>query len=433
MPTRKSWLIASATVALMLIWAILVTTVAVIGQARVEVDGPSAGSLLNSVKQAAVDHPGNLAVVVLEDGRVVGTHFSSIGEPVDGDTLFQMASVSKWVAAWGVMTLVEAGKVELDAPVSRYLRRWQLPPSDYDNDQVTVRRLLSHTAGLGDGLGYCGFEPGEQVQALEQSLTQAADACPFVDGAVAVDAAAGHWEYSGGGFTLLQLLIEDASGQPFADYMEQAVLLPLGMELSTYRIGARGETNIAEFFDTDGSPAKHYRYTASAAASLYTSAEEVSLFLRAHVVGANGEPAGRGVLSPQTLAQMHEPTASLLGRPIWGLGMRLYAPNAAGGFIIGHDGGNAPAVNTAARIDPATGNGLVALSTGGTGIASQIASAWLRQRVPAADLPDESLNPLVVLGQAQQKLPLIIGGGLAILFGGIFVGWRARRNHLASP
>ncbi len=433
MPTRKSWLIASATVTLMLIWAILVTTVAVISPNRIEVDGASAGSLLNSVKQAAVDHPGNLAVVVLEDGRVAGTHFSSIGEPVDGDTLFQMASVSKWVAAWGVMTLVEAGKVDLDAPVSRYLRRWQLPPSDYDNAQVTVRRLLSHTAGLGDGLGYCGFAPGKQVQALEQSLTQAADACPFVNGVVAVDAAPGHWDYSGGGFTLLQLLIEEVSGQPFADYMEQAVLLPLGMERSTYRLGARGATDLAEFFDSDGSPAQHYSYTASAAASLYTSAAEISLFLEAHVEGVNGEPAGRGVLSAQTLAQIHAPTASLFGRPIWGLGMRLYAPNAAGGFIIGHDGGNAPAVNTAARIDPATGNGLVALSTGGTGIASQIASAWLRQRVPAADLPVQSLNPLVVLGQAQQKLPWIVGGGLIILLGGIFVGWRARRNHLGAP
>lgn len=57
------------------------------------------------------------------------------------------------------MTLVEAGKLDLDAPASRYLTRWKLPPSRFDDDGVTVRRILSHTAGLTDGLGYAGFKP----------------------------------------------------------------------------------------------------------------------------------------------------------------------------------------------------------------------------------------------------------------------------------
>jgi CubicO group peptidase (beta-lactamase class C family) len=64
------------------------------------------------------------------------------------------------------MTLVEAGKLELDAPVSTYLRRWKLPESDFDNDGVTVRRLLSHTAGLTDGLGYGGFNRASPCNGL---------------------------------------------------------------------------------------------------------------------------------------------------------------------------------------------------------------------------------------------------------------------------
>lgn len=69
------------------------------------------------------------------------------------------------------MTFVEAGKLELDAPVSTYLTRWKLPESEFDSDGVTVRRLLSHTAGLTDGPGYAGFEPGEPEQRIEDSLT----------------------------------------------------------------------------------------------------------------------------------------------------------------------------------------------------------------------------------------------------------------------
>jgi len=77
---------------------------------------------------------GNVAFALLENGQVFGTHVVSRGRPVGRDTLFQMGSVSKWVTAWGVMKLVEEGKVDLDAPVSRYVRRWQLPKSDFDNN-----------------------------------------------------------------------------------------------------------------------------------------------------------------------------------------------------------------------------------------------------------------------------------------------------------
>ncbi|MBK6705926.1 MAG: beta-lactamase family protein [Caulobacteraceae bacterium] len=78
---------------------------------------------------ARIDHEnaGNAAFVLLDDGRVVAEHFQSIGEPVDRDTLFQVASLSKWVTAWGVMTLVDEGRINLDAPISTYLKRWHLP------------------------------------------------------------------------------------------------------------------------------------------------------------------------------------------------------------------------------------------------------------------------------------------------------------------
>ncbi len=169
---------------------------------------------------------GNVAFVLIESGKVFDEHFTSVGQAVDGETLFQVASMSKWITAWGVMTLVEAGKLDLDAPVSTYLSRWSLPESEFDNSGVTVRRLLSHTAGLTDGLGYGGFAPGQPVQPIEASLTRAADASPGADGAVRVGIEPGSaFEYSGGGYTLLQLIVEEVSGQSFNDYMRSAVFV----------------------------------------------------------------------------------------------------------------------------------------------------------------------------------------------------------------
>ena len=242
---------------------------------------------------------GNVAFVLIEDGQVFDEHFTSAGQPVDRDTLFQVASMSKWITAWGVMTLVEAGTLDLDAPVSTYLTRWSLPKTEFDNGGVTVRRLLSHTAGLTDGLGYGGFAPGQPVQPLVASLTRAADASPGADGAVRVGIEPGSaFKYSGGGYTLLQLIIEEVSGQSFNDYMRSAVFEPLGMTRSTYSLEGASTTNVAEFYDVDGTPAIHYRFTSLAATSLYTSAADVTRFIQAHAIGPKGEPAGRGSSHP---------------------------------------------------------------------------------------------------------------------------------------
>lgn len=116
---------------------------------------------------------GNFAMAIMNDGTIDKELFHSKGKKVDRNTIFQVASLSKFVSAAGVMKLVELGKIDLDTPVSRYLKRWKLPPSEFDNEQVTVRKLLSHTAGLTDGLGYNGFENKDSVQTLEQSLTKA--------------------------------------------------------------------------------------------------------------------------------------------------------------------------------------------------------------------------------------------------------------------
>lgn len=178
-----------------------------------------------------------VAVALIHDGEVwvqgFGSEDTRRDRPVAADTVFQAASVSKSVSAWGVMRLVEQGKLGLDVPVSKYLTRWDLPQSAFDPDGVTVRRLLSHTAGISVS-GYLGYEPGVALPSLGRELSVGPDAAERA-GAVRVIYPPGEAvHYSGGGYTLLQLLVEEVSNQSFADYMQQQVLAPLGMTQSTF-------------------------------------------------------------------------------------------------------------------------------------------------------------------------------------------------------
>ncbi len=358
---------------------------------------------------------GNIALALLVQGRVAGTYFASHGRPVDGASLFQVASMSKWFTAIAVMTLVEQGRIDLDAPVPRYLKRWKLPPSRFDNNGVTVRRLLSHTAGLTDGLGYRGFAPGQTPQSLPASLTQAADPMPMASGKVEVGSEPGTtWRYSGGGYTLLQLLIEDVTGEAFNAYMRRAVLLPLGMAHSTFVDPDPG--HLADFYDSDGAKAIHYKFTALAAASLYTSVDDLTRFL------ATQAPGGHGVLTPQSIAAMRTVTARVYGIPLWGLGNILYAPNGAGGFIVGHDGNNYPAINTTARIDPATGDGIIVLSSGNGTTASRIGGDWTYWQTGVVDLP-------TIAFEAGTSVTILAIGAVVIVVAAGLIGWRGRRRR----
>src|SRR4030095_9199635 len=127
-------------------------------------------AFLNAGKQLIdARNRGNIALGLIQGGVLSDAYFVSLNGAIGPETLFQVASLSKWITACAVMTLVGAVTIGLDAPVSRYLTRWQLPPSEFDNDGVTVRRLLSHTAGLTDGLGSGGVPPGVPGEPLTRA------------------------------------------------------------------------------------------------------------------------------------------------------------------------------------------------------------------------------------------------------------------------
>lgn len=146
--------------------------------------------------------------------------------PVRTDTVFNLGSLSKTLTAWTVMTLVDAGKVKLDDPAETYLKRWHLPESTFDPKAVTVRRLLNHTAGISIP-SVSGVDRGESLPSLIDALNGQGNAKARVQ---IVKTPGAGFEYSGGGYGVLQLLVEDVTGQSFAECARNAVFDPIGMD-----------------------------------------------------------------------------------------------------------------------------------------------------------------------------------------------------------
>ena len=367
---------------------------------------------------------GNFAMSIMKGSIVEKELFYSKNKKVDKNTIFQISSLSKFVSTVGIMKLVEMGKINLDAPVNHYLKRWQLPKSDFDNEQVTVRRLLSHTAGLTDGLGYNGFENRDSIQTLEASLTKAKDADAGLSGEVKVGVEPNStWKYSGGGFTILQLLVEETSGQSFNEFMKFNVFQPLNMTSSTYILNDSINNRLCEFYNANNTAAPHFYYTSLAATSLYTSLSDLEILFQLFLKGKNGEIIGRGVLRPETLKLMRQSHWDMMGERLYGLGTMLYIGIGNSDDIFGHDGKSTPPINTAIRINPINGDGIIILETGNPDFATKVASDWVFLETGKTD----TLLFTMLLGK---MTPIFIIGLLLIGICVIGIGiWRKRKKN----
>jgi CubicO group peptidase (beta-lactamase class C family) len=312
-----------------------------------------------------------VALALVRDGALawtLGCGWADVAEEreVDGEeTVFNIGSISKTVAAWGLMELVERGALALDAPV--VTQRWKLPESEFDPRGVTLRRLLSHTAGL-TLHGYPGFWPPTEVPALEASLAGATNGA----GDVRLEAEPGtRWKYSGGGYTLAQLLLEETTGASFADFMRTEVLVPLGMTRSDYAWTEEILARSATPYDDDAKPLPRGgpRFAALAAAGLQTTAADLGRFAAASLARSGELP----VLTAETLALMQTPAEAA---PEYGLGYQFL--EAGGVPLIGHGGANEGWMSLMA-LRPETGDGLVVLTNGSNGRAllRPLLDAWV--------------------------------------------------------
>lgn len=250
-----------------------------------------------------------VSMAIVEDGKLrlakgYGFTDRSGANPITTSTLFQAGSISKTVAALGALCLVEEGKLSLDEDVNQRLKQWHLPEnSKTKSEKVTLRRILSHSAGL-TVHGFPGYEVGAQIPTLVQILegSQPANTAP-----IQVDVTPGSlWRYSGGGYTLLQQMMIDVTGKAFPSWMQEAVLTPLHMSASTYEqpLPAERSQLAASGHYSDNAPVKGkwHIYPEMAAAGLWTTPSDLARF----AIGIQQALAGKSnpVISAAMTRQM---------------------------------------------------------------------------------------------------------------------------------
>lgn len=398
------WLI---TLAGMAAWGILVIFLAFEGawMTRIVPAGDTQAFYDWAAGELSAKNKGSSALVMLQNAEVTKQYYSNHGQAINEDTLFPTASFSKWVTALGVVSLAEDGLVDLDSPVARYLTRWTLPESGFDNNQVTVRRLLSHTAGLTDGLGFGDYSLDENVPDIEEELRHPR-ASSGKDAAVAVGIEPGsEFLYSGGGYLLLQLLVEEVSGVTFEQYIQLQLFDPLGMERSAYSDIASLE-NVSHSYNIDGEITESFNYASAAATGLASSTRDLAKLAKALLLA---KP--KGPLAAATVEGMREPQAYVMGAGIWGLGTMLYAPSQSGDYVFGHDGANDPAINSTVRLNPDTSDGIILLVSGHPSLASHIGSEWVLWQTGKPDFlqTDRALKSAIV--------PFLVGSLLILCVG----------------
>ncbi len=200
---------------------------------------------------------------------------------VTPDTLFQAASISKPVAAMAVLKAVQDGRFGLDQDVNTILTSWKVPASDVTATQpVTLRGLLSHTSGTDDGFGFPGYKPARPFRRWCRFST----ACrrPTSARSIVTRPPLTSFKYSGGGVTLVQLLMTDVMKRPFHEMMRDTVLKPLGMAHSAYEqpLSAERDRQAARAHDRNGAArdVKWHVYPELAAAGLWTTSPDLARF-----------------------------------------------------------------------------------------------------------------------------------------------------------
>lgn len=307
------------------------------------------------------DVPG-ISVAVIHRGKLDwargwGVRDAATCAPVTPDTAFQAASISKVATAMIALRLVEQGKLALDQDINQFLRSWQLPRDPKRApDGVTLRQLLSHTAGLGVH-GFAGYLPDATLPTPVQILDGEP---PANSGAVRSTQPAGaQWTYSGGGYVLTQLALSEMGGMPFAELAQRELLRPLGMTRSAYAQppSAAIRADMA-FAHAQGRPipGNYHVYPELGPAGLWTNAGDLARLMidvQASAAGKKGHS-----LSPAMAREMLTP---ILGN--WGLGPMVYSD---GSRRFGHDGLNEGFQSfMIAYVDK--GEGVVVLTNGGQG------------------------------------------------------------------
>jgi D-alanyl-D-alanine carboxypeptidase len=271
------------------------------------------------------DAPG-VAVLVMRGDEVL--YRSARGEadveadvPLTPGDHFRIGSVTKQIAAAGLLKLVEAGKVSLDDPLSKYL------PDYPDGAKVTIEQLLNHTSGI---RSYTDM-PGTMEGPIQRDLTTA-QLVDYFKGEAPDFAPGEGWKYNNSGYVLVGAVIEAASGQPWHRYLDEALFQPLGMKDTGYGHDPAVVARQVKGYSTDGkgpAPAKPLSMTQPhAAGALVSTVDDLARWSRALHEGR--------VLKHDTYTRMITPTGKAAES---GYGYGIGTGTVRGTPVLEHGGG----------------------------------------------------------------------------------------------
>ena len=278
-----------------------------------------------------------VSIAVVHEGKLrwakgYGVANTETGDSVTSSTIFQAGSISKPVAALAALKLAEEGRVDLDTDVNEYLKSWRVKENGFTEEQkVTLRLLLTHSAGM-TVHGFPGYTQKDKFPSINKVLKGKGNT-PRIE----VDTIPGSlWRYSGGGYTVMEKVVEDVTGLPLEQYLEREILGPMGMTRSTYTQPLPEELfhTASAAYDREGKVYEGlwHNYPEQAAAGLWTTPSDLAIYCIEIQQILAGKPDG--ILKQETVEGMISKHTG-----DWGLGPSLRWEGDS--LRFGHGGKNA--------------------------------------------------------------------------------------------
>src|SRR2546429_9193315 len=302
-------------------------------------------------------HLPGFAIGVIRNGKLIyakGFGVAKLGgnTPITSRSLFHMASVTKTFVATAVMQLVEKCKIDLDAPLTRYLPYFRLDDERYR--AITIRQMLSHTSGIPDTVNYNWDKPEYDAGALERFVRSIADQ-------KLVFAPGEKFGYSNTAYEILGDVIAKVSGESFEDYVQHNILTPLGMKDSTLLVRVANpqlltSPHVMEKDKVVFSKIFPYNRAHAPSSTLYSSIEDMSSWAIANL--NHGELDGKRILKPETIDAMWRPVVDALSMKE---GISWFTTEKQGHRFVLHSGGDV-GFESLVLLAPEDGVAVVAMS-----------------------------------------------------------------------
>jgi len=322
----------------------------------------------------------SVAVAVAKDGRIIfeeaiGWANREKRITATPNTIYGMASISKPITATGLMVLAERGRIDIDKPVNAYLGAAKLAGLGGDPDGATVRRVLSHTAGLPLHSHFFYADRGYSPPTMDETIRRYG-ILVFPPGRV--------YEYSNLGFGIISYLIERVSGKPFGEFMRTEVFAPLGLTHTAIDFPRGLDHLLAERYNYDERPLPFFTFDHVGASSVYSSAHDLVRFAMFHL--KNHLADQRAILADTTIDEMHTIVPPSVD---YGLGFSV----RDGGYRVAHSGGM-PGASTLMILYPTRNMALVILANTATRQAAVAQEFAIAREISIAVLPEDSAAAL---------------------------------------